>query len=456
MPSELKTPLQEQQQRVVDRLKNQHGLVVAHGLGSGKTLASIAAASELGGDNLALVPAALQENYKKEIRKHIKGKAPAEVGSAQRAALRMEKKPTNLLVLDEAHRAREPSTKLHQLIRDYPAAKKMLLTASPVYNRPSDVASLVNMAAGGKILPQGTDFDREYVQKPSNSLLGAWLMGADKSQLRNTEGLKKTLREWVDYHPSAGDDFPSRQDEVVEVPMSKQQSKIHEAARGELPFVLRMRLDAGLPPDKKDLASINQFQSQARQVGGSLSRFTKDESSEISPKLQQAMDNLSERMQKNKRHQAVVYSNYLDSLRDYGAGLEARGIPHAQFTGQMKPADRKKAVDDYNLGKIKALLVSSAGGEGLDLKGTRQVQVLEPHWNEEKLKQVIGRAIRKGSHAHLPEGERDVTVQRYLAHPQAGALGKLFGKKKKGIDNYLYDMAQDKEQLNQQLIDLLK
>jgi len=38
------TPLEPHQQRVIDRLMNQDGLVVAHGLGSGKTLSSIAAA----------------------------------------------------------------------------------------------------------------------------------------------------------------------------------------------------------------------------------------------------------------------------------------------------------------------------------------------------------------------------------------------------------------------------
>jgi SNF2 family DNA or RNA helicase len=457
--SKLKTELQEQQRRVIERLRDQPGLVVAHGLGSGKTLASIAAAVELGKKNKALVPASLQENYRKEVAKHVSGSSPVEIGSAQRAALRMQEEkldPVDLLILDEAHRARESTTNLYKLMKDYPAKRKMLLTASPVYNRPSDIATLVNMAAGNRMLPQGTDFDKDFVQKPQNSVLRSLFFGADKTKLKNTKHLKNILNKWVDYHPSVGDDFPDRVDEVVEVPMNKKQTRIHEAARGQLPLALRLRLRAGLPPEKKDLARINAFQSQARQAGGSLKRFSTEGETKASPKIETAIGDLKANIDNNKRHKAVVYSNYLDTLNDYGKELESKKIPYATFMGNMSAKEKKKAIDDYNAGNIKALLVSSAGGEGLDLKGTRQLQVLEPHWNEEKLKQVIGRAIRKGSHTHLPVDEQNVKVQRFLSHPRSGFIGRMFGSKKPGIDNYLYDMSKDKEQLNQQLIRLLE
>jgi N12 class adenine-specific DNA methylase len=60
--SEIQTKLQPHQQRVVDRLQqsDQPGLVVIHGLGSGKTLSSIAAQDALGLDATTVVPAALQ------------------------------------------------------------------------------------------------------------------------------------------------------------------------------------------------------------------------------------------------------------------------------------------------------------------------------------------------------------------------------------------------------------
>ena len=55
-------------------------------------------------------------------------------------------------------------------------------------------------------------------------------------------------------------------------------------------------------------------------------------------------------------------------------------------------------VNNYNEGKYKVLLLSSAGSESLDLKNTRQIHIMEPYWNEGKIIQVIGRAIRYKSH----------------------------------------------------------
>jgi len=75
--AKLTTKLKPHQQRVVDRMQDedQPGLVVVHGLGSGKTLTSIAVADALGLKADVVTPAALQQNYRKELSAHTK-KAP--------------------------------------------------------------------------------------------------------------------------------------------------------------------------------------------------------------------------------------------------------------------------------------------------------------------------------------------------------------------------------------------
>jgi superfamily II DNA or RNA helicase len=454
--AEVKTELLPHQQRIVDRIKANPGLVVAHGLGSGKTLASLAAAADLDQDTLALVPAALQENYNKEIIKHLDGDTKIDVGSIQKAVLQGLQEPTQLLIVDEAHRAREPNTKIHDFIKSYPANKRLLLTASPVYNRPSDVAALVNLAAGTNVLPTGSTFEQKYVKKPSNSLFQAILGKKQEAELINKKELGRILQQWVDYHPSEGADFPDRLDEVVRVPMTKQQTELHDAALNKLPLIARIKLKALLPPDKKDLAALNAFQSQSRQVGGSVSKFTQGGTPEKTPKLQRAVADVLSKLENNPQHKAVVYSNYVDTLKDYGALLDNANVPYRLFTGNEKATDRIQAVRDYNEGVSPVLLVSSAGGEGLDLKNTRQLQVLEPHWNEEKLKQVIGRAIRRKSHDALPQDQRNVLVQRYLTYPKPGIFKRIIGGQSVGIEDILHHKAQDKERLNQQLIALLE
>ncbi len=445
------TPLLPHQQRVVDKLRNTPGLVVAHGLGTGKTLSSIAAGEEYN-DALAMVPAALVANYEKEMEKHLKGRSKTKVRSFQTEVLRKNLTPTELLILDEAHRARDTSTKMHQHFSTYPAKKRMLLTASPVYNRPSDIAALVNLAAQDHVLPTGSEFDKKFIQQPDKGMMALLPWANKKTTLKNKSELKKKLRSWVDYHNTLGQDFPRRKDSLVHVQMSPHQSDLHDMSWGKLPLFSRMRIQSGLPPNKKDLSSINQFQSQSRQVGGSLKRFGSDE---LTPKMEQAVKDLQRRVKK-PRHRAVVYSNYLDTLGEYSNALADKKIPHRVFTGQQSQDERKKIVDDYNAGRIKALLLSSAGGEGLDLKGTRQIQVLEPHWNDEKLNQVIGRAIRHKSHAHLPEKEREVQVQRYITNPRPGLLRRVVGGRPMGVEQVLFNLSKYKSELNQELLKLLK
>jgi len=452
---ELQTPLLPHQLRVLQRLHNQPGLVVAHGLGTGKTLSSIAAAlQEGGGKTTALVPASLQENYKKEIAKHVTGDPGIDVRSQQGDVVKGIQKPSDLLIVDEAHRARETSSKLYQSIMGYPAKKRMLLTATPVYNRPSDIAPLVNMAAGARVLPTDRNFNDRYVEKPDNSFISL-LMGNNAPHLKNTSELKSRLDRWVDYDNPQGKDFPSRIDETLRVPMNKRQTLLHDYAWDKLPLGMRIKLRMGMRPTQKDLPAFNKFESQTRQIAGSTNKFDTGEP-ELSPKLQLALDNFSKQQSQDPNFKAVVYSNFLNNLDEYGQELEHRGVPYQRFTGNVSKADRAAAVQAYNEGKIKALLVSSAGGEGLDLKGTKLLQVLEPHWNEEKLNQVIGRAIRHGSHSALPEQERNVRVQKYLTHPRAGFLGRMFGMEPTGVEDVLDSMSQDKQKLNQQLINLLQ
>jgi SNF2 family DNA or RNA helicase len=452
----LTTELLPHQQRVVDRLTNKPGLVVAHGLGSGKTLAAIAAADANKGSTKVLVPASLIDNFHKEIMKHTSGLSNTDVSSLQREILQPEHGATDLLIVDEAHRAREPATKAYDTLFNYPATKRLLLSATPVYNRPSDIASLINIAAQDKVLPEGRAFENRYVSKEDRGLLRALFGRVNKPHLKNVTELKKAMNEWVDYHQVGGKDFPSKSEEVVDVEMSPKQTALHALAWDKLPFTSRIRLKAGMPPNKQELSKLNKFQSQTRQIGGSTNKFVKDEDQAVSPKLQRAFEDLQKRLATDEKHKALVYSNFLDTINDYATLLQDKKIPYAQYTGNVSQKERTKILDDYNLGRIKALLVSSAGGEGLDLKGTRQVQVLEPHWNEEKLDQVIGRAIRRESHKDLPEAQRHVDIQRYVAHPQASFLGKIFGSKPMGVEQLLYNISKDKKDLNNQLLQLLE
>ena len=63
--------------------------------------------------------------------------------------------------------------------------------------------------------------------------------------------------------------------------------------------------------------------------------------------------------------------------------------------------------------RIKIVIISMAGAEGIDLKFIRQVHILEPWYNMSRNEQIIGRAARQFSHQLLPLEKRNVQIFMY-------------------------------------------
>jgi hypothetical protein len=87
--------------------------------------------------------------------------------------------------------------------------------------------------------------------------------------------------------------------------------------------------------------------------------------------------------------------------------------------------------------KIKVVLISRAGSEGIDLKYIRQVHILEPWYNMNHIEQIIGRAVRNFSHKDLDFEQRNVEIFMH---------GTIVGKEniEEAADLYVYRVAEFK------------
>ena len=87
--------------------------------------------------------------------------------------------------------------------------------------------------------------------------------------------------------------------------------------------------------------------------------------------------------------------------------------------------------------KVKVVLISRAGSEGIDFKFIRQVHILEPWYNMNRIEQIIGRAVRNFSHKDLDFEERNVEIFMY---------GTILGNQneEEAADLYVYRVAEFK------------
>ncbi len=100
--------------------------------------------------------------------------------------------------------------------------------------------------------------------------------------------------------------------------------------------------------------------------------------------------------------------------------------------------DVKYATSRDNLdgSKVKVVLISKAGSEGLDFKYIRQVHAFDAWFNMNRLEQVIGRGVRNLSHCALPFKKRNVEIYLHAT--------TIDGSDEEPADLYLYRLAEKK------------
>ena len=112
-------------------------------------------------------------------------------------------------------------------------------------------------------------------------------------------------------------------------------------------------------------------------------------------------------------------------------------ITGQEYYSPNNTADLKLVTDISNKHgeHIRVVLISEAGSEGLDFKFIRQVHILDPWYNMNRIEQVIGRAVRHKSHCALPIEQRNVEIYMH---------GSYIDAEEETADVYMYRLAEKK------------
>ena len=154
---------------------------------------------------------------------------------------------------------------------------------------------------------------------------------------------------------------------------------------------------------------------------------------------------------KRYKHNSLFDSKYnipsVDSMtfkRIDGRNKTSIPASYSMITGDKKLSpnnkeELKNITDEKNKeGKfIKVILISQAGSEGIDFKFIRQVHILDPWYNINRIEQIIGRAVRNFSHKSLPLEQRNVQI---FLHGTILPFNKLI----EAADLYIYRIAEYK------------
>jgi len=114
-------------------------------------------------------------------------------------------------------------------------------------------------------------------------------------------------------------------------------------------------------------------------------------------------------------------------------------------------------------------MITSSGAEGINLRNTRFVHIVEPYWHMVRVEQVVGRARRICSHQDLPEDMRTVKVFLYVTtlsekqktdehniELRIRDISRFDKKTPVTTDESLYEIASAKQKVNNEILQAIK
>ena len=481
-----------------------NNVLIAHGVGSGKTLSSIAKFEKMKKDGkanraLVLTPAAIRANFDEEgVKKFTNSKSnvigtKSEISSKKYKGVDpnadynimsyemfirdperyLKESGADTVIKDEGHRARNTSTKLAKSLKAVRPMYKnhMDLTGSIISNSPTDIWPLIDVATNGQhtLGKNKKDFENKYIQKK-------YIPGVSEKRLpikgfKHKGELKKQLGDVVDYvdEDAARDvaQIPKKNLNVKRIPLSREQKKLYELLLKENPkaekLVNKKRLETMTPDEiSQGYNTLVETRKLMNSVGHIKPGMNLSESARETPKTKALIDDAMTHLRDTPDGQAIAFSHLINGGIDVlQKGFQDRGQNPGLFIGKGNELDGKKiteesrqgAVQDFKNRKTRSILISGAGAEGVSLGNTTWEGVLDPFYNPEKMNQMEARGIRAYGLNHRDPKDRQVEVNRYLA-----TMPKKFGVLKNSTmtpDEFIYEIAQNKDKQNQVFRNLL-
>ena len=337
-----------------------------------------------------------------------------------------------LVIIDEVHNFRADNDRFKQFDELLSKAEKVilvLLTWTPMIDSVNEIADVLNLLnKGSEQIPSGAQFSKEFLN-PSNGLItkeGAFRLAKlikGKVSYLGPDKITFPYRKDLEPFKSRMSEFQYEGYKKAKADASVAQVDVRQASNFVFPDMtfgstgldldkstnfIDVRLPKKLPTGEMSLMHISlkpEFKKQISTIEG-LRKF--------SCKFADCIENLLKKAPEDK---AFVYSRFVSGggIVLFSLILPLYDILDATIiTGNKNFTKKiKQKIASFNDGTYKIILGSDTIAEGLDFKGINEVHILNPEWTDDKMEQLIGRAVRNCSHVGLKN--KTVKVYKYWA-----------------------------------------
>lgn len=307
----------------------------------------------------------------------------------------------DLIIIDEAHKLKNNKTKNYEFVQNLKKKFCLLLTATPIQNRVSEIFNLVSLLKPGH-LGNESAFYEKYKK--------------DSRSLNDDERLKALVNKVMirNRREDTGIEWKERKVETIPIDFSHEERDLYSAithlrgkdnwinasqfsimtlqreacsSREAVYFTLKNMLERKENPSKS-------FEEQI------ASLFTLVEAVQKNAKAEKALELIQQINDK-----VIVFTEYRATQLFLQWFLKQHNITSVPFRGGFKRG-KKDWMRELFQKNAQVLIATEAGGEGINLQFCNHIINFDLPWNPMRLEQRIGRVHRLGQ-------EKDVYIYNF-------------------------------------------
>lgn len=445
------------------------GVLIADPMGLGKTIQAIGTCNAVNARRvLVICPNSLKMNWFEELRKwmvnktlryHVittntKNQITADViivnyDKLKTYAERFRQIEWDAIIIDEGHRIKNPRTNRTKYIvggkvgkityAPMTAKKKMILTGTPVLNKPDDIWSICHWLLP-EVFHDEWDFWRRYCDlKPG--FRGSW----DHSGSSNLTELQKILRSTIMVRRDKLEvlkDLPEISRQVIEIEATAEfkkfiaeEQRVHAEAKAASRDLKQAVIDAEASGDKK---KYNEAVSALKQgISLHISQISKVRKATAIAKTPMMIKYIHDVLENEPK--IIVFCHHKEVIGLIKEEFKKKAVV---VSGSVRVQDRDAAKKRFQEDPTCNIFIGSlyAAAEGLTLTASNTVIFAELDWVPATLMQAEARAWRIGQ-------KRNVLVQHFVLE---GSLDANMAKKVVDKQN-MADAALDDELVQAEL-----
>ncbi|MBP3040697.1 DEAD/DEAH box helicase [Bacillaceae bacterium Marseille-Q3522] len=304
----------------------------------------------------------------------------------------------DFIIIDEAHKLKNNKTKNYQFVQNLKKKFCLLLTATPIQNRVSEIFNLVSLLKPGH-LGNETAFFEKY-NKNSRSIQEHEHLKelVNKVMIRNRRG-------------DTGIEWTKRQVETIAIAFSDEERALYDALKGlkehgqAAAFSVTTLLREACSSKEAVFVTLKNMLNRKENPDPSFTSLIESFITKLEIITQNSKAEKALALIKQINDKVIIFTEYRATQLYLQWFLKQHGITSVPFRGGFKRG-KKDWMRQLFQQHAQVLIATEAGGEGINLQFCHHIINFDLPWNPMRLEQRIGRIHRLGQ-------EKDVKIYNF-------------------------------------------